>query len=130
MASQEVLLLGAWYSPYAYRVQWALKLKGVHYEVLEEDLYNKSPFLLKHNPVCKKIPVLVHNGKAIIDSLCIIEYIDEIWKHNPLMPQHPYEKAMARFWADFAEEKVYFSLLFLESSIHFSPLFFFSKTKV
>ncbi|GMH10191.1 hypothetical protein Nepgr_012032 [Nepenthes gracilis] len=53
----------------------------------------------------RKIPVLVHNEKAIAESQLILEYIDETWKENPIMPQDPYERAMARFWAKFIDEK-------------------------
>ncbi|OAY44550.1 probable glutathione S-transferase [Manihot esculenta] len=108
MENQEVILLSAWFSPYALRVQWALKLKGIPFQIVEEDLRKKSHLLLKHNPVNQKIPVLLHQGKAIVDSLSIIEYIDETWNHSPLlMPQDPYDKAMARFWADFIEQKLH-----------------------
>ena len=106
MAEDSVKLLGYWASPFAIRVKWALKLKGIQYQYVEEDLQNKSPMLLQYNPVCKKIPVLVHDDKPLAESLIILEYIDEVWKQNPLLPIDPYERAKARFWAKFVDDKV------------------------
>ncbi|GLT65369.1 hypothetical protein SLA2020_378070 [Shorea laevis] len=80
--AEEVLLFGVWASPFTRRVEVALKLKGV-----------------------EKAPVLVHNGKPIAESLVILEYIDDTWQGYPILPKDPYERAAARFWAKFVDDK-------------------------
>ncbi|KAM7271210.1 hypothetical protein ACFE04_030424 [Oxalis oulophora] len=103
----EVKVFGTWGSPFSKRIELALKLKGIPYEFIEEDLTNKSDLLLKYNPIYKKVPVFVHNGKAIAESAIILQYIDETWKQEPMIvPQDPYDKAMALFWANFLQDKI------------------------
>lgn len=107
MANDEVVLLDFWASMFGMRVRIALAEKCVKYEYVEEDLRNKSPLLLKSNPIFKKIPVLLHNGKPVCESLIIVQYIDEVWSDKaPLLPVDPYHRAQARFWADFIDKKV------------------------
>ncbi|PON37151.1 S-crystallin [Parasponia andersonii] len=78
---EEVKLIGAWPSPYVYRVIWALELKGIKYEYVQEDLANKK-------------------------STIILEYIDETWPLNHrLLPQDPHQRALVRFWAKFIDDK-------------------------
>lgn len=105
MEENQVKLLGMWASTYSKRVELALRIKGISYEYIEEDLRNKSHLLLQYNPVHKKVPVLVHNGKPIAESYIILEYIDETWKNPPLLlPTNPYARARVRFWTSFIQE--------------------------
>ncbi|XP_048131289.1 glutathione S-transferase U19-like isoform X2 [Rhodamnia argentea] len=103
--AEEVMLLDFWTSPFGMRVRIALREKGVDFDLREEDLSNKSPLLLEMNPVHKQIPVLVHSGKPVSESLVMVQYIDETWGgQSPLLPSDPYERARARFWADYVDK--------------------------
>lgn len=116
MAGESVKCFGVWGSPFSRRVEIALKLKGVDYEYFEEDLANKSPLLLKYNPIYKKVPTFVHNEKPLAESQVILEYIDQTWTNFPLLPNNPYQTAQARFCARFIDDKVniyIFSSLYL-----------------
>lgn len=101
--NNNVVLLDAWASRFAMRVRIALAEKGIEYESKQENLPDKSSLLLQMNPVHKKIPVLIHNGKTICES------IEEMWPEkspHPLLPSDPYLRSQARFWGDYIDKRV------------------------
>nr|AAY54294.1 GST [Ginkgo biloba] len=106
---EQVKVLNSGLSPFGARVLIGLEEKGVKYEYQEENLGNKSQLLLEMNPIHKKIPVLIHNGKPVIESVIILQYIDEAWSSSDasFLPSKPYDRAIARFWADFLDKKFY-----------------------
>ena len=105
----DIKLLGMVVSPFVVRVRMALHMKGVSYEYVEQDLFNKSELLLRSNPVNKKVPVLIHGGKPICESLVIVQYADEVWsgKGASIFPADPHERAVARFWAAYVDDKLF-----------------------
>lgn len=139
MAEANVVLLDFWPSSYGMRVKIALAEKGISYECKQEDLEAKSSLILEMNPVHKMIPVLIHNGKSICESLNIVQYIDETWNHKPssLLPSDPYKRSQARFWGDYIDKNVSYIHYFYITAIQFDHiqlynlvLFSFTMVKV
>lgn len=119
--AEELVLLDFCPSPFAGKVRIALREKGLQFQSREEDLLNKSHLLLEMNPIHQKVPVLIHNGKPLCESLIIVEYIDEYWnQQTPLLPSKPYERAQARFWANFVDQKVHSIYLFIYTWVRIS----------
>lgn len=103
-----LVLLSSSMSPFGQRCSIALAEKGLPHEYVEEDLAAKSDLLLRSNPIYKQIPVLLHDGRTVIESLIILQYLDEAFPSTrPLLPGDPYERARARFWADYVDKKLY-----------------------
>ncbi|CAL4936331.1 unnamed protein product [Urochloa decumbens] len=105
--SSDLVLLDVFGSPYAQRVRIALAEKGLGYERVEQDLAAKGDLLRRSNPVHGKVPVLLHGGRPICESLAILEYLDEAFPSTPpLLPppaSDPYARARARFWAEYSD---------------------------
>lgn len=85
----------------SYRVRIALELKGLKYEYRPVHLVANGgeqnlPAYRQLNPI-GGVPTLIHNGKAISQSLAIIEYLDEIFKlPMPLFSDDAFETAKIR----------------------------------
>lgn len=110
-AAERVKVVKTWESPFAMRVLIALEEKGISYELQEENTRYKSQLPLQMDPIHKQIPVFLHNGKPLAESLIILQYIDEAWPsaspEKRFMPSTPYDRAIARFWAAFMDKKIY-----------------------
>lgn len=109
MDSVGVKLLLIRSSPFAMSCALALRQKGVTFEEVPENLSARSDLLLRSNPVYKQVPVLIHNGKPVSQSLVILEYIEEAWPPSDttpsLLPGSAYDRSLSRFWADFINKK-------------------------
>jgi maleylacetoacetate isomerase len=89
----------------AYRVRIALNLKGLAYDtvsihLIKEGGLNRRPEFRAINPQMR-VPVLVTDqGDTLIQSLAIIEYLDETHPQPPLLPKDPRARAKVRGFAE------------------------------
>ncbi len=91
-------LYGFFASSAAFRVRIALNLKGLAYEQASIHLRRdeqRAPDYLALNPQAL-VPALVDDDQVFIQSLAIIEYLDETHPSPPLLPGHPADRARVR----------------------------------
>jgi len=95
-------LYGYFRSSAAFRVRIALNLKKRDYETASIHLRRNDqsrPEYRKVNPQ-GLVPTLEDGGQTLIQSLAIIEYLDEIYPDPPLLPKDPAGRARVRALAD------------------------------
>ncbi|XP_062127370.1 pyrimidodiazepine synthase-like [Drosophila sulfurigaster albostrigata] len=84
------------YCPYAQRAHLTLNAKKVPHHVVYIDLVNKPEWLVDVSPLLK-VPALHLVGgnskPSLIESLIIVEYLDEKYPQNPLLPKDPLKRA-------------------------------------
>ena len=91
-------LYGYFRSSAAFRVRIALNLKGLAYEQAFIHLRKneqRAPGYLTRNPQ-GLVPLLEADGLELIQSLAIIEYLDETYPQPPLLPDNAADKARVR----------------------------------
>lgn len=81
--------------PFSHRCRIVLYEKGMDFQVIDVDLYNKPEDIAVINPY-NRVPVLVDRDLILYDSNIINEYIDERFPHPQLMPPDPIMRARAR----------------------------------
>jgi maleylacetoacetate isomerase len=89
----------------AYRVRIALNLKGIAYETVPIHLvrdggHNKRPEFRAVNPQMRVPALVTPGGDVLIQSLAIIDYLDDIQPEPPLLPKNPIARAKARALAE------------------------------
>ena len=96
-------------SPCAQKVRITLAEKGLDWtkhHISLPDKENLKPEYLKLNPL-GVVPTLVHNGKPVIESSIICEYLDDAYPEVSLRPADPLLRASMRFWMKHVDVKLH-----------------------
>lgn len=101
---------------------WESKLVHVHRGEQFTAEYRK----LNPNAV---VPTLVHDGRPIIESTVIIEYLEDAYPTPSLLPRDPYQKAMARLWMKKVDDYLHAACNALTFAIAFRPILLRKKTR-
>lgn len=85
----------------AYRVRIALNLKDVPHELVPVHLakdggQHKTDAYRAINPQMRVPTLVLSNGTRILQSLAIVEYLDEVFPDPPLLPAEAIERAQVR----------------------------------
>jgi maleylacetoacetate isomerase len=85
----------------AYRARIALNLKGLPYEMVAVHLtkdggYQRKPEFRSVNPQMRVPALELSSGDVLVQSLAIIEYLDEIEPTPPLLPADALARAHVR----------------------------------
>ena len=94
-----MILYSFWRSTTSYRVRVALNLKGISYETrpvnLAEHEQNAADYV-KLSPIQGVPTVITDSGDTLIQSLALMEYLDETHPEPPLLPNDPVLRARVR----------------------------------
>jgi maleylacetoacetate isomerase len=96
-----VTLYSYFRSSAAYRVRIAFNLKGLSFDTIaihlqKEGGLNRKPEYRAVNPQMRVPALRLDSGEVLIQSLAIIEYLDEVHPQPPLLPSDPVERAQVR----------------------------------
>jgi maleylacetoacetate isomerase len=91
------VLLNYWRSSCSWRVRMALHAKGLEYEYKPVNLLKGedcAPDYWQMNP--SGVPTLLDDGNTVTQSLAILEYLEERYPQNPLLPRAFADRATVR----------------------------------
>lgn len=106
--SSPLALYHAWVSSASRRVRFVLEEKQLAYQGIIVNLLEfeqHSPEYLKLNPN-GFVPTLVHDGRPVIESSVICEYLDEVFPAHPLRPSSALDRARMRVWSKWTDEVI------------------------
>src|SRR3979411_1470217 len=100
--------------PFSHRCRFVLYEKGMDFQIIDVDIYNKPEDIAGMNPY-NRLPVLVERDLILYEANIINEYIDERFPHPQLMPADPVMRARARLFLFQFEMELFVHVQTIES---------------
>lgn len=100
--------------PFSQRCRIVLFEKGMDFQVIDVDMFNRPEDLAVINPY-NRVPVLVERDLILYEANIINEYIDERFPHPQLMPADPVMRARARLFLHRFENELFCHIDTLEN---------------
>src|SRR5215470_16770487 len=91
------------------KVRISMWAKELTWESVKVDLFKAEqydPKYLKLNPK-GVVPTLVHDGKPIIESTLICEYLDDTFPQPRFIPSDPWQRTRMRLWSKMIDEGLF-----------------------
>ena len=101
-----VLLIHHQISPYCRKLRIAMSEKKVLFGLKEETPWSLSADVYKLNPA-GELPIFINDGHIISGHYPICEYLEEVVKDNPLLPENPKDRAEVRRLMSWFDDKFY-----------------------
>jgi maleylacetoacetate isomerase/maleylpyruvate isomerase len=105
----KLTLHSAWRSSAAYRVRIGLNLKGLAYDTAPVNLVSSQhlePAYAALNPQ-RLLPTLEVDGRALTQSLAILDWLDETVPEPPLLPADAFDRALVRSMAQIVASDIH-----------------------
>jgi len=99
--------------------------EGHHLNLRARDQHRPDYLKLNPNGV---VPTLVHDGRVIVESAVINEYIDQVFGGTKLRPADAYDRARMRLWTKQLDEGLHAASATISACIAFRYQFMDGKT--
>lgn len=113
-----------WNSVHSFKVRVVLAEKSLAWvsrrlELLKFEHLQADYLRINPNGV---VPTLVHDGRTVLESSVICQYLDERFPDPPLLPQDAYARARARTWLKYFDEVLHPALRAVSFERLYRPL--------
>ena len=91
------------------KVRITMRAKGLAWDSVKIDLFKAEQYDPKYLQLNAKgvVPTLVHDGKPIIESTLICEYLDDSFPAPQLIPSDPWQRTRMRLWSKMVDEGLF-----------------------